>query len=297
MKNNHMKKIVITVALAFSGALSVSTAMAQVDNNVSVNSGVSVKHLQNIGEPTGNLESLKGFAKDLPLLTVLRQITPNGWLVKKNDNASNKLNVQQSVSWNGGNSWVDTLEVMANQYNFNVIVNWDSKEITLSPMPIIVKEKNKPVEVSKNGLFELEGSETTPVTTGNSQADVKENKVSVEPIKAVVVAPVVVAPVVVAPIKLISWNLIQTLSLKENVEAWGKSVGYHVVWNGDDYPVDATRELTGDFESNNGPIKQLSVDYGPKSRVKQPLAFQFFQNNTLVVDNLKYEQQGFPQYK
>ena len=39
--------------------------------------------LTQVGSPSGVMEPLKGFAKDLPLVAVMRQITPNGWIVKK----------------------------------------------------------------------------------------------------------------------------------------------------------------------------------------------------------------------
>lgn len=88
------------------------------------------------------------------------------------------------------------------------------------------------------------------------------------------------------------WVLEAHKSLKDNVIEWGKSVGYQVVWNGDNYPVDENRTLFGVFDAENGPIMQLAVDYGPESRVKSPLSFKLYQNKTLVVDNLRYEQGG-----
>ncbi|MBA4242229.1 MAG: hypothetical protein C0448_16025, partial [Sphingobacteriaceae bacterium] len=70
--------------------------------------------------------------------------------------------------------------------------------------------------------------------------------------------------------------------------------GYELVWMGEDYPVQK-RVLSGEFEANDGPIKQLSEDYGPNSRVEKPLTFTFYKK-TLVVENLKYEQRGAAQY-
>lgn len=247
--------------------------------------------LVQIGEPNGNLQPLKGFAKDLPLITVLKQITPNGWVVKKNDSANKKLDTQQLVSWEGGKSWIETLGDISRQYNVNTLVNWKEKEITLAPVVISnvakVEESVKKEEVRispqanlpapKTGIFELAG-ETTNVTVGSSQAT--------ETVSAPVATPVAVS----------SWTLDSRKSLKENVEAWGKVAGYKVVWTGEDYPVDENRGLAGEFDGDNGPIKQLSLDYGPKSRVQQPLTFQFFQNRTLVIENYKFEQQGFAQY-
>jgi len=303
-----------TEALNGSALLTTGKTVRSMDGNNYNAANYGVGRLVQLGEPQGNLQPLKGFAKDLPLITVLKQITPNGWVVKKNDTADNRLNVQQLVSWQGGQSWVDTLSDVSANYSVNTLVNWNAKEIVLSPVAqapvkkegVFTTERvtatNTNVsgdnlgtvsvvkEPTKTSIFELAGTETSNVTVGSSQApEIKEVVTSMPaPVKTIEVAPVA-APVA-------SWTLSSDKSLKENVIAWGKVAGYKVVWNGEDYPVDETRGLSGEFDGDNGPIKQLASDYGPKSRVQQPLAFQFFQNRTLVVDDWKFEQQGYPQF-
>jgi len=292
--------------------------------------------LTSVGEKAGNLEPLKGFARDLPLLDVLKQITPNGWKVKKM--AKSELNVKKTISWTGGKSWVDTLEIIAKTNGLNVIVMWDKKEIIVgdsqvvdstrvlsnnvrntnnsnssasttvtkaetvtTTMPTNVPQSktvtttttattltNRPRREEK-GIFELESDNAVQIATGNSQA----KPVEVE--KVMPVVKVAALPPVVAPMPS-TWTLEPSKTLKENIIEFGRSVGYKVVWNGEDYPVDEIRPLNGLFESDTGPIRQLSLDYGPESRVQQPLAFQFFQNKTLVVENWKFEQSGYPQY-
>ena len=222
--------------------------------------------LTQLGSPSGVLEPLKGFAKDLPLVAVMRQITPNGWIVKKSEGEDNTLDTDMLVSWQGGSSWVETLGTIVRTYPVNANVNWMKKEITLMAVENRV--------VAKKMIFELErGSAGNKITTGAS-----------EQVKAVEVAPV-----------LASWILDSKMSLRENVTEWANSSGYRVVWLGEDYAVDDSRVLTGSFDQENGPIKQLSEDYGPKSRVRNPLSFQFFQNSTLVVETWKFEQSGYPQ--
>jgi Toxin co-regulated pilus biosynthesis protein Q len=256
--------------------------------------------LTQVGEPknkTYNQSPLKGFANELPLLTVMKQITPNGWIVKKSDTEDNKLDVKKSISWHGGKSWLETLTEISENYNINTVVDWNKKTITLSNVTI---EKDK--EPTKKGLFVLEGSEppkiVKDVAVGSSEQnqdavkEVTENKVvaeKVEPTKTEV-ATQPAAPVIP------SWVLEPSLSLRDNVEKWANSAGYRLVWTGEDYGVGQGHTIMGEFDAENGPIKQLSVDYGPGSRVQVPLSFQFYQNKTLVVENWLFEQSGFPQF-
>lgn len=321
MKDNMNKnKISLAISFAIMATSFVCTsAMAQtevVQKEVEATQVANQGKLTQIGSPSGVLLPLKGFAKDLPLITVIHQITPNGWIAKKSDNDVAKLDTQMLVSWQGGSNWVETLGQIVEHYPLNVNINWDKKEITLMAL------ENK--AVAKTMIFELETAQTavnnTSVVTEGGSEQTKPVKVtevtkeivkvddlrksedstvvtpvvsSVEPVVVPVVAPPV-QPVVVAP--SFTWTLKSDLSLKENVEAWAKAAGYRLVWLGDDYPVDGNRNLTGTFDEEDGPIKQLSIDYGPKSRVQQPLSFQFYQNATLVVENWKFEQTGFPQY-
>lgn len=225
--------------------------------------------LTQVGSPSGVMEPLKGFAKDLPLVAVMRQITPNGWVVKKSDTESNKLNTEMLVSWQGGSNWVETLGTVVKNYPFNANVNWDKKEITL----MVIENK----VVAKTMIFELERNQSTKDIASGASEQIKQ-------------APLPVVNTVT------TWELSPKSSLKENVTSWAKKAGYRIVWLGEDYPLDDSRMLTGDFDKENGPIKQLASDYGPKSRVQHPLSFQFFQNSTLVVENWKFEQMGYPQY-
>jgi hypothetical protein len=248
-----------------------------------------------------NKKPLKGFAKDLPLITVMKQITPNGWIVKKSDTEGNKVDIQKPVSWEGGSTWVETLSAVAKTNNINALVNWDEKIITLSNATVVA---TKP----KKSVFELETAETTPakvtdIAVGASELPTVETtpvKAKTLPAVKAPVAVVVAAPVEVPVVKHVAvqttWNLIASKSLKENVIAWGEKSGYRVVWTGDDYGVVESKIVAGEFDSENGPIKQLSVDYGPESRAQNPLSFQFYQNKTLVVENIMYEQSGFSQY-
>lgn len=274
---------------------------ATADTKVVATQG-TVTQIGTVSNHPSNKKPLKGFAKDLPLITVMKQITPNGWIVKKSDTEGSKVDIQKPVSWEGGSTWIETLSVVAKTNHLNALVNWDDKIITLSNATVAVA-----VVKPKKSVFELETNETTPakvsdIAVGASELPTVEHapvKVAALPaVKApvaVVAAPA--APVVVKHVAVQkSWDLVSSKSLKENVIAWGEKAGYRIVWTGEDYSVVDSKIVAGEFDSENGPIKQLSEDYGPESRAQNPLSFQFYQNKTLVVENMMYEQSGFSQY-
>jgi hypothetical protein len=286
MKIMKKNQLAVVMGVAFMASMSIGQVFAQ--NSAVVTNQLLVESVKVQSNATGRLvqvgtpvaaEPLKGFAKDLPLVAVLRQITPDGWVVKKNDNMGQAVQVQKLVSWEGGKSWVETLETIAVQNGLDVLVNWKKREVVVGQSNVS-KIVSRVVAVQKEGVFELETNDkNAELTRGNSQQAVKPE------VKVVVAAPVVE-----------TWNIKAGSSLKENVTQMAQRAGYKVVWNGEDYPADDDRVLTGGFDAENGPIKQLSIDYGPKSRAQQPLSFVFFQNHTLVVENWRFEQAGTPQY-
>ena len=316
MKTFTKNTLVLSIAMGLIASGVTTTVFAQEKSVTSQSTTqASTGRLVQIGTPVAS-EPLKGFAKDLPLIAVLRQLTPNGWLVKKNENSGRTLQAQKLVSWEGGKSWVDTLGTVAATNGLDILVNWNKKEITVAEaMKVEVTRTVSPSK--KEGLFELEASpKSVEIAKGNSQqsvgvfdtSSVKTETVKTETIKTETVrtevkpevkpeVKVEVKPVVkVEPVAVETWQIRSGSSLRDNVTDMAKRAGYKVVWTGDDYPADDDRVLTGSFDAENGPIKQLSVDYGPKSRVQQPLSFIFFQNKTLVVENWKFEQSGAAQY-
>lgn len=311
----------ITVAQALLGGMMLAfTAQSMAQTNHSANTGVVGNQpvagdrvvmkgqLNQIGEASKdkvNHQPLQGFADELPLITVLKQITPNGWIVRKNDNIGHPVNVHKPVSWKGGQTWVNTLSTLAANNNLDILVNWSENTITISNSRVLVIPKVEP----KVAVFELAGvKKTKDVTTGGSEAGLSINSGNTNGATANAgnsadananVAVAGLEGLTATPAPVINWVMVSSKTLKENVEDWGKKANYRVVWTGADYPVE-NRVLTGDFDAENGPIHQLSKDYGlsPKkttragteSRVNQPLSFLIFQNRTLVVEDIQYEQ-------
>jgi hypothetical protein len=57
------------------------------------------------------------------------------------------------------------------------------------------------------------------------------------------------------------WTLSPALTLRENVEAWAKKVGWKLVWSAADYPIAAEAKFYGDFTSPDGPLSRLISAY------------------------------------
>lgn len=111
-----------------SNGVSATTALSDTSSASSALSSAS--NVAQVGTPDDSINKpLKGFAKDLPLVTVLKQITPSGWVAKKDG----PVDVSQTASWEGGSNWVDTLNQVANNNNFSAIINWDKKELKILP--------------------------------------------------------------------------------------------------------------------------------------------------------------------
>ena len=303
MKKHELSKtaLSLTIALLVSSGF-LTQALAQnvvVKQNDLVTEKTTIVNgsFTEIGNSQNGLPAIKGFAKDLPLIAVLKQITPNDWVVKRAKGKS--LDLQRQVSWSGGQTWNLTLKTVVEANGLDAVINWDKKEVVLSEtevqQPMVVTAATTPViqqvspvataKVTKTvGVFELS---TDVVTQGNSGqvetvAAKEETKSIPEAVKSVIK----------------TWNYEGKNNLKEVVLDWGKVAGYKVVFTGENYPLNTedSRVLSGDFDAEDGPIKQLATDYGPESRVKQPLSFIFYQNKTLVVENLRFEQSGYPQY-
>lgn len=310
MEKFQIKNLALTIALGIS-AVTGTQVMAQANNFEEAKQQVAAgKRVVEIGFSKDNAKALKGFATGLPLVEVLKQITPNGWIVKKNDTAESRVDVNKLVSWTGGSAWNITLEGIVRQANTNAIIDWDKKEVTLIAVPSVttktvtitnVKENSQGASKKEDGVsvFELEGTTTKTETIVSGESNYKNSPSIVIENESTKTVSQVVTNVVATekPTQEVaqSWVLDAGKSLKQNVLAWGKQAGYKVEWIGEDYNVDSGT-MFGEFESETGPIRQLSLDYGPESRLQKPLSFVFYQNRVLVVEDMKYEQQGFPQF-
>lgn len=153
------------VVLDKDGGSSSTTVLsnASTSTNTSNSNLVSSGNVAQIGTPDDSINKpLKGFAKDLPLVTILKQITPSGWVAKKDG----PVDTNQTASWEGGSNWVDTLNQLAQNNNFSAIINWDKKELKILPKgSSAVANINSSSDLSSN-THTFTSTTNTPIVQG-----------------------------------------------------------------------------------------------------------------------------------
>lgn len=246
MKNKHVSALVAMAAVALCGLAqagfaveepSMSAKAAQAPSSAQSNAGLS-----QIGEPAGVQPSIRGVAKDVSLITALKQIVPQGWRAKR----AGGLDVNLPVTWRGNaRPWTEVLHEVARSHGFTALVDWSRQEVTVAPAQFMAGQ--------------AEGFRSSSSMTALPSVPVPR-----------------------------SWDLVPTLTLRENIEAWAKSAGWSVSWAGVDYPVTTKVTVTGAFEDESaGPLVQLAKAY---SSAEQPLTFTFYTNRVVRVENSTYKQ-------
>lgn len=236
----------------------------RIEDEASLRAQVPLKGIfTNVGVPDANLGApLEGYAKDLPLIEVLKQVIPEGWKATAVKNA----NVNQRVSWEGGQTWDKTLQKVTEDNGLYISVNWPEKTVRVldNSQVAVIHRANEKVAVIDFG----------------SNSSVVSNVAAVGP----------------APVQLQTWS-IKTGTLKENLEAWGEKSGFKLVYADtvanyslDDFPVQATT-----LDGESGALAKLAARF-VEGKVKQPLEFDYKTGGTtpvLIIKNKNYEQRFF----
>lgn len=177
-----------------------------------------------------------GWAKDLPLALALRQVVPAEFALKENG-----VSLNRNVSWGGDRPWDEVLGSLANTGDFVAHIDWSTKEVSLAPR---LGEAVRPVAQSS--------APVSSVARRNSSSFTVSERA---PQATFVAAQRPIAPP--AP----QWSLDPSLTLRENIEQWGKKAGWTIIWEGADYPIAAKANFTGDFSSPEGPVAKLIEAY------------------------------------
>jgi hypothetical protein len=258
MKRKHLSSL---AALALAAYCGLAHAGFEVQDGVK-KPAVAVAGLAQVGSPSSAPTAARGMARDISLLVALKQIVPQGqgWRAKK----AGSLNMDQPVSWTGkGRAWTEVLGELAQANHFSATVDWDRREVTVS---------------AAAAGSHPSAAAVVPVAASAASA----------PLAALANAKPLPPPA--PPVK--SWTMEPAKTLRENVEAWGKSAGWNVSWAGVDYPITSSFALKGEFDDENaGPMAQLAKAY---ETAAQPLTFQFFTNKVLRVENATFRQLSVP---
>jgi len=202
-----------------------------------------------------------GWAKDLPLSLALRQVIPAEFSIKENG-----VSLNRNVSWGGDRPWDEVLSSLANTGDFVAHIDWNSKEVSLAPR---LGEAARPAPSSSVAVAAPSAPFRSTSMTISERA----------PQPTFVAAQRPIAP------PAATWTLEPSMSLRENVEQWGKKAGWTIIWEGADYPIAAKASFSGDFASPEGPLARLIEAY---ERSDQPLIA-----NLTTMDRVVYVRNKF----
>lgn len=216
-------------------------------------------HVTQTGTPVVGAP-VKGWAKDIPLSTALKQIVPNGWKARKSGN----VDLNQSVSWTGGKDWVSVLGDLTADYRFNASVNWNTKEIYITPLgSSTVVTASTPTTLAPRPVFS--GSTTTKFATPVSNSVSSGYSYNQ------------------------TWTLSKSKTLRENIEDWAKQAGWTVSWGAPDYRIVADVTLTGAIDAQDGPIARVIAAY---KDADQPLRASLSSGNKVIrIESRNFQQE------
>ena len=179
---------------------------------------------------SGSASRLEGFAKEVPLLVALKQIVPKGWKARKKQG----VDVNQVVSWQGGDSWLNVLDRMATAHHIKMEINWGSQEIVLL-------ESTAPALVGSSGnALSILSEDSTPAQASNRLTTDDEPQ---------------------PQHRGQTWTVIPGKTLRQNIELWAATAGWSVKWEAANYNMVAGGNFTGEFDAVNGPVAQLISKY------------------------------------
>ncbi len=109
-------------------------AAKQAPNSVSGPAGKGAETIQlvtltYIGDANAEIQVRNGFGRDVRLADAIKQIAPSGWQVFIKDELLPLADKFRAVSWKGGRRWVEVLDILANEQNLAIDVDWTKKHL------------------------------------------------------------------------------------------------------------------------------------------------------------------------
>lgn len=217
-----------------------------------------------------DLAPISGFGKDMPLMTALKQVVPNGWKATK----LGSVDLNKKVSWRGGDSWVSILDDLAVKNNFSANVNWNTKVLTITPVGGSALSSTSVVSSGRNPFSETSSSNNLTSSRTNIGSSQLNSAISTTPVYSSTSS---------------TWLLSKDKTLKENVESWAKQAGWVVSWDAPDYRIIADVTLTGSLDSNDGPIARVIAAY---KNAEQPLSAKLSEGNKVIrIESRNFKQE------
>lgn len=190
---------------------------------------------------SGKSGPVNSFGKDLPLDQSLHMILPADWTYKViGDDPNIAL---KTVSWKNTGTWASTLKSFSQQTPAKFVVDHGKKEVL-----VFAGEPGKaqPQKAEKKTTKQRSSSPPphsvpapTPMPQKKQQAyrdrpvEVKETPMAAPPVKK--------------PLTPAGRWVLKPGSLRQQFITWAKDGGWQLVWDGDDYLVEAESRISGSF--------------------------------------------------
>ena len=217
-----------------------------------------------------------GFGNDLPLVTALEQIVPDGYTYVMDPD----LTVGQKVSWQGGQAWPAVLESMVNPLGYQVNIEGRVVRITgnteKSPSRASVPEATRrPQQIasytpptSQPAPIMTDAPQRSPIPLMNQKSEVYPSSRPYEAAASSATSPIF-HEAQAQPIKMASveaqevsrqktvvpdvtqgqWTALSGASLKTVLQDWSNIEGVDLFWSSDyDYPLVGDVNITGTYE-------------------------------------------------
>ncbi|MDO7931486.1 toxin co-regulated pilus biosynthesis Q family protein [Xanthomonas euvesicatoria pv. eucalypti] len=82
-----------------------------------------------VGTPPAVIERRAGMGRDVRLADALKQIAPEGWRGFGKSEIAGSFDPNRLVNWRGGRPWTDVLDILANEQDLSVEVDWNKRHL------------------------------------------------------------------------------------------------------------------------------------------------------------------------
>lgn len=92
-------------------------------------SGFGLIAVSYVGSPPTLIERRAGMGRDVRLADALKQIAPEGWRGFGKSEIAGSFDPNKRVNWRGGRPWTDVLDILANENDLSIEVDWTKRHL------------------------------------------------------------------------------------------------------------------------------------------------------------------------
>ncbi len=82
-----------------------------------------------VGSPPAEIEVRQGMGRSVRIADALKQIAPPGWRGFGRADVADSFDPNRIVSWKGGRPWTAVLDILANEQDLSIEVDWQRKHM------------------------------------------------------------------------------------------------------------------------------------------------------------------------